>query len=214
MAQTKILGVLAGNDTPIATVGAWAETADWVIAADGAANRLLEAGISIDAIVGDMDSVDPLLERTNLEFLEDPDQETTDCDKLLLHVHLRYPGAAFALAGIEGDRFDHVLSSIFSIGRILPETRLILRDGFAWFVTPDRKLDVATTPGDLVSLIPLLPCSGVKMGGVKWQPTPELAPLGATSTSNEAVSERVSAAIKAGAALLIHQTQSSLATWP
>lgn len=213
MPGEKILGVLAGTDTPITTIAAWAETADWVVAADGAANQLLTAGVSINAIVGDMDSIDLLLERSNLDFHEDPDQETTDCDKLLLYVRDRFPQSIFALAGIEGDRFDHVLSSVYSVGRIIPATRLILRDGFGWVVVPEVPVEIATQPGQTVSLIPLLPCSGVQMEGVKWSPLPNLAPLGATSTSNEALGNRVKASLGSGAALLIHQVRSGEAAW-
>jgi thiamine pyrophosphokinase len=213
MPGVRILGVLAGNDTPIQTVAAWAASADLVIAADGAANQLLEAGISISAIIGDMDSIDPVVERSKIEFLEDPDQETTDCDKLLVHVRDRYPDSSFALAGIEGDRFDHVFSSIFSVGRILPSTRLILRDGFGWYVQSESGLDIATVPGQLVSLIPLLPCEGVRMLGVRWSPSSILAPLGDLSTSNEATGDRVQVTLKSGAALLIQQAPSYRVEW-
>jgi thiamine pyrophosphokinase len=209
----KILGILAGTDIPLETVVAWANSADIVVAADGAANQLLKAGFHPHVIVGDMDSLDSVVQRSNLAIHEDLDQETTDCDKLLNFVRRTYPGAQFSLTGLEGDRFDHVLASLHSVGRLFPEARIVLRDGLAWFVQPKLPQTVPTLVSQTVSLIPILPCEGVLMKGVQWAPNTSLSPMGFTSISNLASSTQVEVSIESGLGLLILQVDTKSPTW-
>jgi thiamine pyrophosphokinase len=213
MGRKRVLGVLAGTDIRAEITARWAGSADAVIAADGAANRLLASGIPPTVIVGDLDSLDPLIERSDTRVEEDLDQETTDCDKLLLYVQRQYSEAQFSLIGIEGDRFDHVLASLQSTARLYPTARLILRDGFGWFVTPESEVSVSAEIGQTVSLIPLLPCEGVAMQGVRWSPKANLSPNGATSISNLAAARMVIAELKSGLALLIQQVDTGQPTW-
>lgn len=210
----RVLGILAGTDIAAESLLAWAESADVVIAADGAANRLLEAGLEPDLIVGDMDSLDPVLAETFEGLKVNMDQETTDCDKLLNFAKSKYPESPITIIGMEGDRFDHVLASLHSVGKLYPEARLVLRDGFAWFVRPGVRLQVGATEGQIVSLIPIVPCTGVEMGGVHWPPNPNLSPLGFTSISNMAKENSVSAEIETGLAVLILQSGILPPTWP
>lgn len=210
----KVLGILAGTDISAERLLAWAESADVVLAADGAANRLLEAGFEPHTIVGDMDSLDPVISETFSGLRVDIDQETTDCDKLLTYTKAKFPGASFSLIGMEGDRFDHVLASLHSAARLYPEARLVLRDGFGWFVRPGSPVSVATEVGQTVSLIPILPCEGVEMEGVHWPPNPALSPMGFTSISNMAKAEAVSASVESGLALLVLQVSIAQPSWP
>ena len=213
MGPTKVLGVLAGTDTPVTTIAAWARTADVVVDADGAANRLLAFGIPLDCIVGDLDSLDPLLKESKIEIVELKDQETTDCDKMLAFLHDRFPGAILQIAGLEGDRFDHVLASIFSIARMAPNAGLVLRDGFGRIVKPSSEAKFEVVPGNIVSLIPLMPCKGVSMNGVEWTPNPDLSPDGHISISNRATQAEIVVSFKSGLALFISQGDSATPKW-
>lgn len=213
MAQKRVLGVLAGTDISAETIAVWAKSADVVVAADGAANRMLASGIAPDIVIGDLDSLEPEIRRSSLDIREDQDQETTDCDKLLLFVNRTYPEAEFSLIGLEGDRFDHVLGSTHSAARLNPGVRVVLRDGFGFFVTENRPFQVRCNLGQLVSLIPLLPCEGVLMTGVQWTPKENLSPLGATSISNVASDTTVTARLESGLAMFIQQVDTSQPSW-
>jgi len=213
MGQKKVLGVLAGTDTPVTTIAAWARSADVVVAADGAANRLLAFGIPLDCIVGDLDSLDPLLKESNIEVVELTDQETTDCEKLLAFVQDRFPDASLQIAGLEGDRFDHVLASTFSIARMAPNAGLVLRDGFGRIVSPGSEAKFEVVRGSIVSLIPLMPCKGVRMKGVEWAPNPDLSPDGHISISNLATQTEILVSFESGLALFISQGDSARPKW-
>ena len=55
-AAVKVLGVLDGRDMDVGLLRKWGESADRVVAADGAADWLLDAGVAPTVIVGDLDS--------------------------------------------------------------------------------------------------------------------------------------------------------------
>ncbi|HJP84268.1 MAG TPA: thiamine diphosphokinase [Fimbriimonadaceae bacterium] len=213
VADLNVLGILAGTDIDPQILTEWALSADVVLAADGAANRLLAAGIRPDAIVGDLDSLDPVIERANLVLVYDEDQETTDCDKLLAYMGNRFAGNQLSLTGIEGDRFDHVIASVHSYSKFEHKCRLVLRDGFAWCLRPCSEMHLATVPGQTVSILPILPCSGLNVSGLRWQPRPILTPGGSTSISNEATGTEVSLTLLEGTALVTLQADIRIPAW-
>lgn len=86
---------------------------DWqlpVIAADGAANRLYQLGISPHIIIGDLDSVDPLMGK-NHAVLHCPDQQASDFQKCIQYLRDQSLLPAIIL-GINGGFLDHVLNNI------------------------------------------------------------------------------------------------------
>lgn len=213
MESRRILGVLAGTDIGTPSLIAWCSSADEVIAADGAANRLILAGVNPNVIIGDLDSLDRSLTREGLTIVEDPDQETTDCDKLLDFVAKNHPKTPLFLIGMEGDRFDHVLSSLHSVVRSNHPVHLVLRDGIGFLVRPHRPVLFATQPAQIVSILPILPCQGLVTTGLRWTPDPKIAPGGSTSASNEATDTQASVKLDEGVALVIVQTNTTQPDW-
>ena len=214
MQPSTVLAVLAGTDLPIAAIEAWAQQAAWILAADGAANRLLSSGIEPSLIIGDMDSVDPQILDSDIERMQDDDAERTDCDKLVEYLSRQHAAASLAVAGLEGDRFDHVLSSIHSFAKSVLDPCFILRDGLGWFVRPGKLRVNETRIGQRISLIPLLPSGGVRMSGVRWIPQADLSPVGATSVSNEASASVIEVTLETGLALLVLQADPAIPAWP
>lgn len=174
----KVLGVLAGRDLASGALEAWLAWADRVVAADGGADLCRAAGREPDAIVGDLDSI------TDVSGLHpDPDQDSSDADKLLSFLSKEGTEEA-TLIGIEGDRLDHVLATLYSCARSNLQTRIVLRTGMAFV----RKADTNERwPVEgRVSLLPLGSCR-VTLSGVRW-PLREavLEPQGLVSLSNKA----------------------------
>lgn len=174
---TKVLGVLAGRDLAPGALEAWLAWADRVVAADAGADLCRAAGREPDAIVGDLDSIaDP----TGLR--RDEDQDTSDADKLLARL-AREAGAEITLIGVEGDRLDHVLATLYSVARSPVRVhRIVLRSGMChvarawsseWWSATGR-----------VSLLPLGRCR-VTLEGVRWPLRNRvLEPTGLVSLSN------------------------------
>ena len=195
----RVLGVLAGRDLAPGALEAWLAWADRVVAADGGADLCRAAGREPDAVVGDLDSI------TDAEGLvPDGDQDTSDADKLLARLaqegHL-----SVTLIGVEGDRLDHVLATLYSVARV-PELlcTLVLRSGSAQVYAANSFMGQGAR--GRVSLIPFSP-SRVTLTGVRW-PLHDAAldPLGLVSISNEMVGERLSLMVHKGLVALFLET--------
>lgn len=194
----KVLGVLGGRDLVPGALEAWLGWADFVAAADSGADLCRAAGREPDAIVGDLDSIaDPK------GLVRDEDQDTSDADKLLAFLERR--GFATAtLIGVEGDRLDHVLATLFSCARANVVLTLALRGGSARIVGAGRG---ETLPArGRVSIIPLVR-SRVTVTGVHW-PLDDaiLDPLGLVSLSNQMDANRLSISVAEGVVALFLQS--------
>ncbi len=197
----KVLGVLAGRDLAPCALEAWLAWADRVVAADGGANLCRAAGREPDAIVGDLDSIaDP----TGL--VRDEDQDTSDADKLL--AFLKREGVEMAtLIGVEGDRLDHVLATLYSCARarafLWP---IVLRSGSVRLLGPECILGQEAV--GRISILPLVR-SRVSASGLKWPlQNAILDPLGLVSISNEMTEARLSVTVTEGLVALFLETES------
>lgn len=134
-----------------------------VVAADGGADRVLAFGVEPEAVIGDMDSISAEgSARLTGRLHPVAEQESTDFDKALRHIH-----APFVLGlGCLGGRVDHELA-VFS-GLLQPEAPfcLLLGREDLVFAAPPR-LDLALQAGDRVSLYPLTPVVG-RSCGLRW----------------------------------------------
>jgi thiamine pyrophosphokinase len=194
----RVLGVLDGRDMDPALLLAWAQSAELVIAADGAADILLDLGVTPDLIIGDMDGMKR--EPGSIDVLRDEDPGSTDCDKLLRWA--REQGHAnLTLISIEGDLLDHVMSTLFSCVAFRRNVRVALRRGIGWVFSGALQINV--DPGARISLLPLTNCSGVRLNGVVWPlDHADLEPGGRISISNAATDGFVQACVTRGSAFL------------
>lgn len=210
----RVLGVLAGNDLSPERLRQWAHLADRVVAADGGADRLLNAGVTPDLVIGDLDSASPEALRAARQVIRVDSQDDTDCDKLLACL-VREGTAAVTLANLEGDLLDHVLGSLGSCLRAPLRVTLVLRRGLAYVLHPGA-FEIPVAPGARVSLLPLIPCDGVSLSGVAW-PLP-LGPLhldGRTSVSNRAVDTTLKGTlVRGGALLFVGHDEDAPPVWP
>jgi thiamine pyrophosphokinase len=151
-----------------------------VVAVDGGAGAVLEAGIAPLAVVGDMDSLPAAAAVAFADRLHPiAEQETTDFDKAL-----RSTLAPILLAvGFSGGRFDHELAVLNALLRHAARPCVVIGPESLTFHCPPR-LALAPPAGSVFSLFPLLPV-GVVSEGLRW-PTGGLdfRPEGLIGTSN------------------------------
>jgi thiamine pyrophosphokinase len=181
----------------------WAESADILIAADGGADNLLSVGCTPTVIVGDMDSLSPPAMVCGAELYKITDQNYTDCDKLLRFVQDR-DLLPLTLAGIEGDRIDHVLSSLHSVAAspIRDKVRLAFRRSLGWVLGPGHHSQ-SSFPGAVTSLIPLTACENVRSAGLRWEIEGRELEIGKfISVSNQCLGTELSISLSAGSLLL------------
>jgi thiamine pyrophosphokinase len=146
----------------------WAKSAEFIVAADGAADMLLSAGFFPNFIVGDLDSASQEALECGAEIVKISDQNYTDADKLLRFVQ----GAGLVpitLIGLEGDRIDHVLGNLHSVAAsgIAADVSLIYRQCKGFVV--GKGIHVKSVQvGARVSLIPLQRTLVASSEGLKW----------------------------------------------
>lgn len=166
MQSKRVLGVLKGQDFPLDHLLAWAESAEVIYAADGAAKELLKAGLK-PIVVGDLDSLDPSTVPEGIRLVKDPNQDTTDCDKLLALASAD-GHETLTLTGVEGDRLDHMLSTLSSLVGRRRRIRLILRRATGFVVPCGEAFNLPCRPGTRFSVIPLTLCWGLTLINAKW----------------------------------------------
>jgi thiamine pyrophosphokinase len=184
----------------------WVDSAQVVIAADAGADRLHAVNFIPSTTLGDLDSISPAASVAQTRLIQNHDQDSTDCDKLLQFA-LEEGYRSITLAGVEGDLLDHVVGTLQSASRAKIEVRLALRRGIGFLLAGPFHRTFATTSGARFSVIPLEVCSGVCLRGTRWPlEGAVLDPMGLTSLSNIAEGTSVETEVASGRAFVFVET--------
>jgi thiamine pyrophosphokinase len=198
-----VIGVLAGGDLPLELLRKWVESAEILVAADGAGNRILEVGATPNWVVGDMDSASTELLASSTVIVKNIDQNYTDCDKLLLFLSERKL-LPVTITGLEGNRVDHLLSSIYSVGRVAfrDQITLAFRRSLGWVLGPGQH-EKRCAPDRRVSLLPISACKNVTATGLRWPITGQNLEAGTSwSISNLSEGDGFSISLEEGLLLV------------
>ena len=177
-----------------------------VIAADGALDRALEAGLAPAGLVGDLDSIS----EAGLEWAtrhatidrHDTDKDRTDTElALALAVDLN-PDRLILIGA--GSRLDHTLGALGALGHpnltSIPTIEAWWDDQHLYVVHGPGKLAIDVAPGTTISLLAMHgACTGVGIDGVRW-PLDDtvLAPMVGHGISNVSVEEHLSIRVSTG----------------
>ncbi len=197
----------------------WDADVGLVIAADGGARHAVRLGVSIDAWVGDGDSLDAdgmaALAASGVPMERaSPHKDESDTELAVRAALLRGATGVVIVGGLGGARIDHALANIGLlamaelVGRratlIDARSRITLvrapaRDGAA------VRRELAGRTGDLVSLLPLGPgVDGVTTSGLAYPLVDEALPEGPTrGLSNVRTSADASVTVRSGLLLIV-----------
>jgi thiamine pyrophosphokinase len=150
----RILVLANGSEPSAALLGSLHGKCDRFIAADGGANAALKLGFRPDAVIGDLDSFRPDASFDG-ELIRDPDQETNDLEKALLHAR-SLKAVRVDVLGASGKRLDHTLKNLSVLQQFDPffKNLAFYDDRFFTRVLP-KDFSIHLPPGHLVSLFPL-----------------------------------------------------------
>ena len=184
--------------------------ADLVIAADSGADIAAAAAVTVNILVGDLDSIsrrvlERVLDGETVIEAHSPDKDATDLE-LALDVALRSDPNDIVFVGGGGGRIDHLLGNVGVIGspaaRHIPviwvmerETAHVIRGGKS----------IPTTPGELFSLIPIgSDAHGVHVRHARWPlRDASLRVHSSVGISNVALGRQVEIEVGEGAVLAI-----------
>ncbi|MFC1969221.1 thiamine diphosphokinase [Chloroflexota bacterium] len=187
-----------------------AEVFDLVLGADGGARYADILNVTLDAIIGDLDSLSVLEQQgiSNTEFVSYPvGKDETDLELALLYAEEQ--GAdQIVMVGAMGGRMDMTIANILLITHAsLSSCRIEVWHGeqTGWIIKPPGE-DISGHPGDTVSLIPLGgDASGITTKGLKYSLKDEKLTFGpARGLSNLLEKPSVHIRLSEGLLLAIH----------
>ncbi len=183
-----------------------------IIAADGALDHALAAGLEPTMLVGDLDSVSDegraWAEANATIERHDPDKDHTDTELALARAADLNPTHLLMLSG-GGDRLDHTIAAIAALGH--PSLTSIPTIDGRW---GDQPVTVLHGPGrttldppvgTTISLLALhRRCTGVSIAGVRWPlDGADLDPGVSLGVSNETTATPVDVAVSAGVLTIV-----------
>lgn len=174
------------------------------IAADGAANALIDMGIIPDILTGDLDSVRPeVIEsvRQHGMVIADPDQEINDFEKAL-RVAASSHWNTVLVAGIHGGELEHTLNNWSVLMRHGRSMNLYALDGHRIASPVYEAFSYTAEVGEIISVIPQ-PRARLTTSGLHWPLTDEVLELGMREGArNRAIHSDVSITVHEGSALV------------
>jgi thiamine pyrophosphokinase len=184
--------------------------ADLVVAADGGSVHAAQLGLTIDVIVGDLDSIEADTLRSAqaggaVVERHDTDKDATDLE-LALDTALARGAERVTVLGVGGGRADHHLANVL----LLTSAKYAAVDVDAWVdgslvavVHRSRALEVGE--GATVTLLPVGgPAAGVRTTGLRWPLTGDtLTPGTSRGVSNVALMPIIDVEVDSGTLLVV-----------
>ena len=201
MARTVL--IVAGGVASAEEAREAAKDADFIIAADGGFSLASQAGLRVDLLVGDMDSLDSPPQ--NIPILKFPqEKDATDLELALDYARATNP-ERIVVVGAFGARLDHTLANANLLEKYdLPV--VLFHQGFRVYLVVDE-LEIPAALGDLVSLIPLsAEVRGIFTWGLRYPLHDGVLFRASTrGVSNEVVGLPCGVRVREGKLLLIHK---------
>lgn len=202
--------VVAGGSAPTAGDQARWSGVDVVVAADSGVDHALRAGLAIDYVVGDLDSVSPqglaLATGAGARIeVHPPDKDQTDLE-LALDRAVSLAPSRVIITGTAGGRLDHFLANMLLIAspRYRETTIDVVTDADRIHVVHDAR-HLRAEPGQLITLLPIHgPAVGVTTEGLRYPLRDETLPVASPrGVSNQFLTPAASVSLRHGTLLVI-----------
>jgi len=184
---------------------------DLCLAADGAWAKARSAGVAVDAVVGDLDSLSPAeradLDRSSTRVVAYPQaKDWTDLELAIDHA-LRHAPARMVIYGALGGRIDHTITNLHLLERGLAAgvpIEIVSPTDTVRLIDRDLALAAARV-GDPVSLVPITEWAQVRTQGLEYELHDERLFRGASRGVSNVVRELpVRVFVAEGRLLVVH----------
>jgi len=140
-----------------------------IICCDGSAESLVDAGMEPEAIVGDLDSLNPkVAERFADRLFRDAEQETNDLTKAVRWcINKRYK--EIVILGATGKREDHTIGNISLLTEYAREINVSMITDTGTFTPLLKSGVVRCFPGQQVSIFSINPETRISSKGLKYK---------------------------------------------
>lgn len=206
---------MAGERYVIIANGHWPEEAIWrplvegsdhVMACDGAAVQCIEHNVTMNSIIGDMDSLpveieSKLKQEEEIQFLEQSIQEENDLVKAL-HWAIKQGASRIEVFGIEGGDMSHQFAAFLALCEVPFHTRLNTSQGTIELIQKSGYKNCSIEKKRLFSLFAIGAVEGIKTSGAKWNLKNERLRPGTRGLHNQVEGECLEISMDSGQLLL------------
>jgi thiamine pyrophosphokinase len=186
---------------------------DYVVAADSGYDHAVEFDITVDLLVGDLDSISHSglahALKLGVEIDEYPsDKDDTDLE-LAMRAAIASGASSVAIHGGEGGRLAHLLGIALSTshqGLAEVDVAWHTDTGIVRAATPQRSVTLSADVGETITLLPVGDAHGVTTSGLRWPLAGATLDRGATrGVSNVAMKDQIHIEVGEGAVLVIQE---------
>jgi thiamine pyrophosphokinase len=176
--------------------------ADHIICCDGSAGTLINAGMEPEAIVGDLDSINPLLaDKYSDRLFRNSEQETNDLTKAVRWcINKKYDN--LVIIGATGKREDHTIGNVSLLAEYAREASVVMFTDTGSFTPILQSSIIKSFPGQQISLFSIRPETRISTTGLRY----ELSELRLRNwwmgTLNEAVGDSFEVCFRKGAVII------------
>lgn len=205
MRQINSILIIAGaeSESP-AFLRAEAEKHDFILALDSGADTALNAGVTPDLALGDLDSISERAKKTlgKEKLFKITRQDNTDLEKGLSFCKAVKP-QKITIVCMTGGRLDFTLSNFLTLFNFVKNFEIEVKSA-AWRIYPLCKSGVfAAQKGAKVSLMPLNRIKAITLKGLKYGLDKDVLKVCQLAVSNTAVKEEISVEFASGKLLLM-----------
>jgi thiamine pyrophosphokinase len=167
---------------------------------DGAYNSVKELGIGIEAVIGDMDSIDSAISpKPKLITMED--QEYTDFEKAIAYLKEDY--SAIDVYCASGKAPDHFLGNLSVGKKYKDKVELMFFDPGMRYFFAKKKEELENVKGKTISIMPFPIATGITYSGLQYPLEDADLTLGLkTGVRNKAVEDTAIITYKSGCLLV------------
>jgi len=171
----KSIVIIANGETLKQKLKDFISKNDIIIAADGGVINCQIAGIIPDYIIGDLDSVQPDINKNfpDAEIILNPDQETTDMEKAL-NLAISLKPMKIKVFSFFGKRIDHTFGNILIFHKMIEQIldksiELEIFDNFGNMkILTSGKHKIRGNIGSVVSLFSIDPIQNLTLKGFRY----------------------------------------------
>lgn len=196
--------VIANGEPPSAGLArTLRQAAQLVVGADGGADRALALGITVDAVVGDLDSVSEKAREAlpAAAFHHRPALDKTDLEKAVAFA-IEAGASEVDIIGAGGGRADHALANLSVLLVFRGRARLAMHDdAFAISLVEGTEV-IEAEPGTLISLVAIGRCTGLTTTGMRWDLTDYTLGFSPLGIHNEVRDSPATVSVREGDLLL------------
>jgi thiamine pyrophosphokinase len=143
--------------------------ADHIICCDGSTENLIKAGMTPEAVVGDLDSLGKeLAERFSDRLFKDESQETNDLTKAVSWC-IKRGFRKIIILGATGKREDHTIGNISLLAEFSREINVTIVTDTGTLIPLYESSEIASFPGQQVSVFSLDPEAEISSKGLKYE---------------------------------------------